>query len=312
MGHDLRILTAHAGGRLQAVRLLFREYETELAVDLRFQNFEAELAGLPGAYAPPGGGLWLAVDAVGRPAGCVALRDMGDGVCEMKRLYVRPFFRGSGLGRRLAVHAVDEARARGYARMRLDTLDRLEAAMALYRELGFREREPYYANPLPGVVYWEADLAPAEPPAPPEPSPVDEALRLFAEGRSCSQAVLLAFAPRYGLEDGQAARLAACLGSGMRVGGVCGAMSGAYLVLGLAFGGEACLTREGRGELAPTVDAFAANFRERVGAVDCPAIVGCDLRTDEGRARSKEQGLSALRCAPAVRAAAELLEELLG
>lgn len=163
MGHDLRILTAHAHGRLEATRLLFREYGEELAVDLGFQDFEAELAALPGAYAPPAGGLWLAVDAVGRPAGCVALRPMDEDCCEMKRLYVKPFFRGTGLGRRLAVHAIEAARELGYRRMRLDTLDRLEAAMAIYRELGFVERSPYYDNPLPGVVYWECELEAAKP-----------------------------------------------------------------------------------------------------------------------------------------------------
>jgi GNAT superfamily N-acetyltransferase len=139
------------------VRDLFREYATWLDVDLCFQGFEAELAALPGKYAPPGGSLLLAfID--GEPAGCIALRPMESGACEMKRLYVRPAFRGRGLGRALVERLLDDARSIGYRLMRLDTLDKLTEAMALYDSMGFRRVEPYYDNPLPGVVYWERPL----------------------------------------------------------------------------------------------------------------------------------------------------------
>ncbi len=142
---------------LDMARRLFRAYQGELGVDLGFQAFERELAELPGAYAPPAGGLLLAREGE-RTLGCVALRPMGDGCCEMKRLYVSPTARGTGLGRRLAVAIIDRARALGYRCMRLDTLDSLTQAMALYESLGFVRRAPYYANPLQGVVYWELEI----------------------------------------------------------------------------------------------------------------------------------------------------------
>jgi GNAT superfamily N-acetyltransferase len=139
------------------VRALFREYEAMLGEDLCFQGFEQELAGLPGKYAPPAGRLFIAREQ-GEAAGCVALRAVSPRVCEMKRLFVRPNFRGRGLGRALAVRIIEEARVAGYASMLLDTLERLNAARELYRSLRFEEVAPYYQNPLPGVVYLKLDL----------------------------------------------------------------------------------------------------------------------------------------------------------
>ena len=144
----------HSGERLRTTRRLFREYARDIGVDLCFQGFEQELAELPGRYAPPDGNLLLALH--GRvPVGCVALRKIGDGVCEMKRLYVRPRFRRTGMGRKLAEAIIDSARRLGYARMRLDTLASLKPAIALYESLGFYRIRPYYHNPLGNVVFLE-------------------------------------------------------------------------------------------------------------------------------------------------------------
>lgn len=153
----MEIIPAITSEHLTAVRALFREYERFLNVDLCFQGFEDELAGLPGKYAPPAGALLLAVEAAD-VCGCVALRELEPGVCEMKRLYVRPAQRSRGLGRALAEAIIAEAAVRGYAAMRLDTLDQLAEAIQLYKRLGFRKIAPYYHNPLPGVSYWELDL----------------------------------------------------------------------------------------------------------------------------------------------------------
>ncbi len=140
---------------------VFREYAASLEVDLCFQNFDAELATLPGDYAPPGGYLLLAFVG-GELAGCGALRALADvdyaNACEMKRLYVRPGFRRYGLGRALAEALLDEARRSGYSAMLLDTLDDMEAARELYATLGFEEVPPYYFNPLPGAHYLKAEL----------------------------------------------------------------------------------------------------------------------------------------------------------
>jgi ribosomal protein S18 acetylase RimI-like enzyme len=146
----------HAGttDEIEEVRWLFREYAELLGVDLCFQGFEEELAGLPGKYAPPEGALFIAKEGQAT-AGCVALRKLEDGVCEMKRLFVRPQFQGQGLGRALAQQIIREGVKLRYRSMRLDTLDRLKEAMRLYETLGFKRTKPYYPNPLPGVVYWE-------------------------------------------------------------------------------------------------------------------------------------------------------------
>ncbi|MBI5014799.1 MAG: GNAT family N-acetyltransferase [Deltaproteobacteria bacterium] len=148
---------------IPAVRVLLREYAAWLAdpewlgVDLGFQNFEEELRDLPGCYAPPHGGL-LVAEVAGVLDGCVGFRRLDLGVCEMKRLYVRPARRGSGLGRRLVSAILAAARRAGYRTMRLDTLPVMQAAQTLYRSLGFCEIQPYYDSPVPGTVYMERDL----------------------------------------------------------------------------------------------------------------------------------------------------------
>jgi ribosomal protein S18 acetylase RimI-like enzyme len=153
----VRLVDGHGEDELPAVRRLFEEYAASLEVDLSFQDFERELAELPGDYAPPAGRLLLALEG-DEPAGCVALRPYEPGVCEMKRLYVRPGFQGSGLGRRLAEAIVDAAREAGYESMRLDTLPTMAAARGLYRSLGFEEIEAYRPNPVHGTTYFELRL----------------------------------------------------------------------------------------------------------------------------------------------------------
>ena len=138
---------------LDEIRTMLREYAAWLEIDLCFQNFEQELAGLPGEYAPPRGRL-LIVEA----AGCVALRPIDHEICEMKRLYVRPEHRGTGLGRSLIVAIVDEARAAGYARMRLDTMPKMDSAQRLYASLGFSDIPAYRYNPEPGARFLELTL----------------------------------------------------------------------------------------------------------------------------------------------------------
>ncbi len=153
----LLIRDALSGEALAAARQLFVEYAASLGFSLCFQDFERELATLPGAYAPPGGRLFLACVG-GESAGCVALRALEPGTCEMKRLFVRPAYRSSGVGRQLVERVINEAREAGYLRIRLDTLPIMGTAIQLYRRLGFREIAPYFANAVEGTLFLELQL----------------------------------------------------------------------------------------------------------------------------------------------------------
>ncbi|MFD1880244.1 GNAT family N-acetyltransferase [Paracoccus pacificus] len=154
----MTVIAKAAARDMPQVRALFREYVEALGVDLEFQAFEQELAGLPGRYAPPAGAILLARRG-DELLGCVAMRPLdAPGEVEMKRMYLRPAGRGRGLGRQLAQAIVGQARAAGYRRMRLDTLDRLAPALRIYRAMGFVETPPYYHSPLPGTVYLSLEL----------------------------------------------------------------------------------------------------------------------------------------------------------
>jgi len=142
---------------LNAVRILFREYADSLAFDLSFQDFEKEFESLPGRYVFPEGCLLIAENQDGS-VGCVASRKIDNGVCEMKRLFVRPEYRGAGIGRMLAMEIIRIAIRLGYSHMRLDTTPSMSTATSLYRSLGFYDTEPYCYNPLPGAVYLELNL----------------------------------------------------------------------------------------------------------------------------------------------------------
>jgi ribosomal protein S18 acetylase RimI-like enzyme len=153
------IASATSDTDVESARALFLEYADSLGFDLGFQGFQAEVRELPGEYAPPRGALLLANEA-GRPIGCVALRPLDRETCELKRLYVRPEARRTGVGRRLVEAILDEAVRLEYRWMRLDTVPSMAAARTLYRSLGFREIEPYRANPISGAAYLELELRP--------------------------------------------------------------------------------------------------------------------------------------------------------
>jgi GNAT superfamily N-acetyltransferase len=156
----MRIVQANSQEDIDSARTLFTEYASGLGISLCFQNFDRELNNLPGDYAPPDGRLLLAKDDDDQIAGCIAMRKLGPGVCEMKRLFVRPAYRSTGLGRVLVNTIIDEARKLGYTHMRLDTLPgRMDKAIALYQAIGFVDIEPYYENPVEGARFMELDLA---------------------------------------------------------------------------------------------------------------------------------------------------------
>jgi putative acetyltransferase len=155
---NLALSQAESPAQIAQARELFLEYAQSLGFSLCFQNFDKELAGLPGDYASPDGRLLLA-DFDGQLAGCVALHKLEPGICEMKRLYLRPQFRGKGLGRVLADRVIAEARQIEYERMRLDTVEPvMKDAVAMYRKIGFREIAPYCENPIAGALYMELQL----------------------------------------------------------------------------------------------------------------------------------------------------------
>ena len=155
---DFSLVQAETPTQLAQARELFLEYAQSLGFSLCFQSFDKELANLPGDYAPPDGRLLLA-EYEGQLSGCVALHKLEPGVCEMKRLYLRPTVRGKGLGRILAAHIIAEARQIGYQRMRLDTVEPvMKDAVAMYRKIGFREIAPYCTNPISGALYMELSL----------------------------------------------------------------------------------------------------------------------------------------------------------
>jgi putative acetyltransferase len=154
-----RIRYPETVAEIDMVRDLFREYERALGFDLCFQDFSRELAQLPGAYAPPEG--WLLLATVGEtPAGCAGIRKIGEAICELKRMYVRPEFRGKKLGRQLGMLLIQEAKRTGYEKLRLDTIGTMVEAIGLYRSLGFRAIPPYYSNPIPGAMFMELVLGP--------------------------------------------------------------------------------------------------------------------------------------------------------
>lgn len=154
----LAFVQAETPAQIATIRELFLEYGQSLGFSLCFQNFDRELAGLPGAYAPPEGRLLLA-EFEGASAGCVALRKFAPGICEMKRLYLRPTFRGKRLGLVLAETIIAEARKIGYKQMRLDTVEPvMKDAVSMYRKLGFREIPAYRENPMEGTIYFELQL----------------------------------------------------------------------------------------------------------------------------------------------------------
>ena len=143
---------------LNDIRILFKAYGLGLGIDLSFQEFDIELARLPGKYTPPTGGILIARDDTGRSVGCVAVRPIDSQCCEMKRLYVLPDMRGTGLGKDLVFSILEMATNLGYRQMRLDTLPSMHSALALYEKTGFTSISPYYKTPIEGTVFLEKQL----------------------------------------------------------------------------------------------------------------------------------------------------------
>ena len=156
----MKLIQATSESEVQEVRKLFEEYHEWLGLNLCFQDFEQELASLPGDYVPPEGRLILATEN-DEAAGCIALRKLDEGICEMKRLYVRSTFRGTGLGRLLATSLIETAKEIGYQKMRLDTLPgKMDRAIAMYQRLGFKHIDPYYFNPVEDAAFMELEMGP--------------------------------------------------------------------------------------------------------------------------------------------------------
>jgi putative acetyltransferase len=153
----LHIIHAAEPGQVEQARALILEYTKALGIDLSFQGFEQEMADFPGTYSPPSGRLLLALNG-SEAAGCVGIRGLTPDTCEMKRLYVRSAYRSQGLGKRLVEAALEQARTLGYSAMYLDTLPEMDAAVRLYQTFGFQQTEPYYANPIPGALFFELRL----------------------------------------------------------------------------------------------------------------------------------------------------------
>ncbi len=153
----VEIVQANTNKLIAEAKELFQEYAASLGFDLCFQNFDMELDSFPAQYSPPTGGLFLALSVI-QPIGCVGIRFLEKGICEMKRLYVKPTFRGNNAGTKLSKAAINAGKTLGYERMRLDTLSSMEIANRLYKSLGFVEIEPYRNNPIEGAIYLELNL----------------------------------------------------------------------------------------------------------------------------------------------------------
>lgn len=157
-GEAFSIAPVESATDLAAVSALFKAYAASLEIDLSYQNFVDEVGGLPGKYSPPDGDLLLARSLNGEPIGCVGRRPLANGSCEMKRLYVAPAGRGSGVGRALMIAVIDRARDHGYCRMKLDTLASMTTAQAMYRKVGFEPTSPYYDTAIAGTIFMSLDL----------------------------------------------------------------------------------------------------------------------------------------------------------
>ena len=153
----MKIVQAETKEQIEAAKAIFLEYGSSLDFELCFQDFDKELAGLPGSYAPPEGRLFLA-EFNGVIAGCIALRKLEESICEMKRLYIKPEYRGQKMGKILVEKLIDEAKKIGYKKMRLDTVPAMQAAQKLYRTIGFYQIKPYRLNPVAGAVFMELEL----------------------------------------------------------------------------------------------------------------------------------------------------------